>query len=257
MKIKNQVIILLFATFWNWLAIAKQTSAVVSFYSNITLSNVAQASLDSDSQTVVSLTAATVMGLPSSSVNYIATVFQNTIVTRRLLNEKATEDVSYEVIAVLYTQVALSETTYQSADELYETATSQLVTEVNNNQFTTSLRANAVQYGTPDLTNTDATYTTSSTATVQYSSSSDNSLSAGAVAGIIICVLFVVAIVVYCAYKRYNASSFSQPGKHTTKGYVLNEDEEDVEIENPVHHRGNHREEIRESKNIMLNDLNI
>lgn len=51
-------------------------------------------------------------------------------------------------------------------------------------------------------------------------------------------------------YRRYRASSVSQPGG--AKGYVVSEDDE-VAIENPVHHG----DEVRDSRKVLLNDLNL
>lgn len=83
-------------------------------------------------------------------------------------------------------------------------------------------------------------------------STGSSGLSSGAAAGIAICVIVVVLGGGCCAYRRYRASSASQAGR--TKGYVVSEDE-DIVIENPVHGRGD--VEVRDSRKVLLNDLNL
>ena len=207
------------------------SSPILSFYSNITISGVTQAELSVEGKDVVALTAATVMNLPSGTVSYIGTISSTT--TNRKL-KITTEDVTYTIISRVFTQVTMSQTTYTSVDSLYTAATTELTNQVNNNQFTNTLQAEANSSNVPELTNAQATSVDSSAASVNYDSASKAGLNEGAVAGIVISVLFVAAVVASCAYRRYKASSLSQAGPNGTKGYVLNEDDEEIAIDNPV-----------------------
>jgi hypothetical protein len=73
----------------------------------------------------------------------------------------------------------------------------------------------------------------------------------GAVAGLVICLVFVFLMGGFC-YRRYRASGAAQRGG--AKGYVVSEDDEIV-IENPVH--GGVEPDVRDSKKVLLNDLNL
>jgi hypothetical protein len=227
-----------------------QTSPVVSFLTNITIAGVAQNFIDADGQTVVALTVSNAWGFPSSAV----TPLGYAVASQRRLTHAGELAVTYTLIAMLQTKIALSLTSYGSTSDLYTNTTTTLTNQVDNGVFTANLQANAQSYGTPDLFSAQSTAVTSSAATVTNpSSSGNNGLEAGATAGIVLCVLFVVFVGGYCAYKHYTGDGAHKSNAAGTKGYVISEDEDNVN--NPVHLYA--EEEVRDSKKILVNDLNL
>jgi hypothetical protein len=101
-----------------------------------------------------------------------------------------------------------------------------------------------------------STRATSETSTNANTTTSDPSyrggaMGGGAVAGLVICLVFVFLMGGFC-YRRYRASGAAQRGG--AKGYVVSEDDE-IAIENPVH--GGTEPDVRDSKKVLLNDLNL
>jgi hypothetical protein len=105
-----------------------QTSPVVSFLTNITIAGVAQPFIDADGQTVVALTVSNTWGFPSSAV----TPKGYAVASTRRLTHTGELSMSYTLIAMLQTQIALSLTSYSSTSDLYTNTTTTLSKQVGN-----------------------------------------------------------------------------------------------------------------------------
>mmetsp|Transcript_70945 Transcript_70945/g.139337 ORF Transcript_70945/g.139337 Transcript_70945/m.139337 type:complete len:299 (+) Transcript_70945:48-944(+) len=244
----------------------KQTSPIVIFFTNITLSGVAHSYIDADGLNVVALTVANTWNFPSNAVRslgYAQTSSPSNSAASasgdsrnlRTLSPVEVLSTTNTLIAILKTSVALSATQYASDEALYSTSVSTLSAQINNGQFSTNLQINAQTAGATDLFNANATNAVSSDYTTAYSGagSTTSGLSSGETAGVVISILFVSFVVAYFAYRRYSASSASQPAPGA-RGYVVSED--DDYVENPVHTFGEN-EELRDSRKVHVNDLNM
>jgi hypothetical protein len=183
----------------------------VSFSSNITLAGLTSPVLDQPSQQAVIETTAGAMGVAVSAVSYVGTAAAppasasaamsgNLRAEQVVENSAWTVQSTYSVVAITFTQVALTDTTYSDPSSLYDGLTSSLQTSVTTGVYSTALRENAAALNATTVEGAEATGTASSPPTVVSADSSgggsNNPLQNGGVlAGVVIGIFVVVASV--------------------------------------------------------------
>jgi hypothetical protein len=223
----------------------------VSFSSNITLAGLTSPVLDQPSQLAVVQTTAGAMGVPVSAVSYLGTAAAppaaNTAVTadagRNLRSTQVVETTTrslqstYSVIAITFTQIALSDTTYTDTTSLYNGVTSSLQTSVSTGVYSTALRENAAALNATTVEAAEATSTASSPPTVVSADSSgggDNNplQNGGVLAGVVIGIFIVVALVCTAlAYLVRGKASFATTSTASNAGGA---DKDFAVTDNPV-----------------------
>lgn len=179
-----------------------QTSPLITFQAVITLNGVTTATLDVNGQKAVINATAVSMSVSSSVLRYVSDV--STVITRRKLSSSISLFVTtYRVVATTELEMLLSETTYPNTDALFAGLTGLLDQAVQSGTFDTQLNRAATAFNAPALDTTTASGVTYSTPVVdnpRTSSSKDDALDDGAIAGIVIGAFFFVVLVAAIVY---------------------------------------------------------
>ena len=179
-----------------------QTSPLVTFQAFVTLNGVTTATLDANGQKAVVNATAVSMSVSSDFVRYVSDM--STISARRRMTSSISLFVTtYTVVSTTEVELLLSETTYPNTDALYAGLTGLLDQAVQTGAYDAQLNRAATAFNAPALASTTASGVSYSAPVVdnpRTSSSKDDALDDGAIAGIVIGAFFFVVLVAAIVY---------------------------------------------------------
>jgi len=178
------------------------------FNSNITISGVTTITISINGQLAITTTAAECMEIAADFVEFLNAIATQTA-QRRALRAHVDLLAAYDQNVLIRTKILLADTAYATTDEMYAALTQKLSDAVASGEFTNRLRANAVTFSAPELLAANGTDVTSNDPGLPGpSSDSDDKLSDGAIAGIVIgCVAFVVIVAFLIYFFCFHASA--------------------------------------------------